>query len=88
MKNNYVQDTFNLPLGICFQADIDYTDVPKNKMQAAEILFETVALILGRSARCPISTNVNFYSIGGNSLNSIYTITQLNEKGYYISKFS
>ncbi|XP_017775260.1 PREDICTED: LOW QUALITY PROTEIN: dimodular nonribosomal peptide synthase-like, partial [Nicrophorus vespilloides] len=68
-----------------FEAEIDYSGVTKDKMPAAKVLFETVASVLGRSARSTISLNVNFYEIGGNSLNSIFTITCLNEASYYIS---
>ncbi|XP_017786492.1 PREDICTED: tyrocidine synthase 3-like [Nicrophorus vespilloides] len=68
-----------------FEAEIDYSGVTRDKMPAAKVLFETVASVLGRSARSTISINVNFYEIGGNSLNSIFTITCLNEASYYIS---
>lgn len=54
-------------------------------MDAAKVLFETVAFVLQRSARAAICVDANFYEIGGNSLNSIYTITRLNEQGYQIS---
>lgn len=70
---------------IYYQADIDYTGVPKHQMEAAKVLFETVATILNRAARAAITINANFYEIGGNSLNSIFTITTLNSKGYHIS---
>lgn len=69
-----------------YQVDIDYQGVPISKMKAAQALFETVASVLGRSARNAISTSANFYEIGGNSLNSIFTISRLNEQGYHISK--
>lgn len=65
--------------------DIDYTGVPEHQMKAAKVLFETVASVLNRAARSAITINANFYEIGGNSLNSIFTITNLNNKGYQIS---
>lgn len=68
--------------------DIDYTGVPSHQMEAAKILFETVASVLNRAARAAITVDANFYSLGGNSLNSIYTITKLNEKGLRIGMFS
>ncbi|KAK9889547.1 hypothetical protein WA026_006902 [Henosepilachna vigintioctopunctata] len=68
-----------------YQVDIDYTGVPPHQIAAAKVLFETVASVLNRSARSAICTDANFYNLGGNSLNSIYTITQLNDKGYVIS---
>ncbi|KAI4461100.1 ebony [Holotrichia oblita] len=71
---------------ISFQNGIDYKGVPKDQMHAAVALFETVASVLGKGARSTISIDANFYNIGGNSLNSIFTITALSERGYHISK--
>ncbi|XP_065156085.1 beta-alanyl-bioamine nonribosomal peptide synthetase ebony isoform X2 [Atheta coriaria] len=68
-----------------FQAEIDYNGVPQKKMEAAKVLFETVAQVLNRGARAAINVNANFYEIGGNSLNSIFTISNLKEKGYHVS---
>lgn len=70
----------------CYQVDIDYSGISETQMKAAKVLFETIASVLNRSARGAISMDSNFYEIGGNSLNSIYTITSLNQKGYHISK--
>lgn len=67
--------------------DIDYSGVDEEQMEAARVVFETVGEVLGRSARGVLSVRVGFYELGGNSLNSIYTITKLREKGYYIRKF-
>nr|QNH91384.1 ebony [Harmonia axyridis] len=67
-----------------YQVDIDYTGVPSNQLEAAKVLFETVASVLNRAARAVIKSDANFYNLGGNSLNSIYTITKLNEQGYRI----
>jgi hypothetical protein len=55
-------------------------------MDAAKVLFETVGEVLGRAVRGALSVRVGFYDLGGNSLNSIYTITRLRDKGYYIGK--
>ncbi|KAF7285868.1 hypothetical protein GWI33_009545 [Rhynchophorus ferrugineus] len=67
------------------QVDISYEGVLSHQMEAAKDLFETVASVLGRSARTTISINANFYEIGGNSLNSIFTISRLTGKGYHIN---
>ncbi|KAH0808989.1 hypothetical protein GEV33_013801 [Tenebrio molitor] len=69
----------------CYEIDIDYSGVKPSQMEAAKVLFDTVASVLNRSARSAISPEANFYEIGGNSLNSIYTITKLNDEGYHIS---
>ncbi|KAF5292447.1 hypothetical protein FQA39_LY13994 [Lamprigera yunnana] len=68
-----------------YQVEIDYQGVSERQTEAAKILFETVASVLNKSARGAININANFYEIGGNSLNSIYTITCLYERGYHIS---
>nr|ATB56363.1 Ebony2 [Leptinotarsa decemlineata] len=66
------------------EVEIDYEGVPPHQMEAAKVLFETVGYVLNRSARFAISIKANFFEIGGNSLNSIYTISRLNEHGYQI----
>ncbi|CAH1101373.1 unnamed protein product [Psylliodes chrysocephalus] len=65
---------------------INYESVPSHQLEAAKVLFETVACVLNRAVRTEISINSNFFDIGGNSLNTIYTISKLNEQGYYIGK--
>lgn len=55
-------------------------------MTAAEVLFKTVGSVIGRSTRNTLSVKSNYYELGGNSLNSIYTITQLKEQGYIIGE--
>lgn len=66
--------------------DIDYSGIPDNKMAAAKVLFETVGNVIGRSTRAPLSKYSNFYELGGNSLNSVFTVTQLRDSGYFIGK--
>ncbi|XP_050082455.1 mycosubtilin synthase subunit C [Anopheles aquasalis] len=67
------------------EIEYDYTGVPAGRMATAKDLFETVGQVIGRSARAKISLASNFYELGGNSLNSIITVTQLCGKGYPIS---
>lgn len=50
----------------------------------AKVLFETIGEVIGRSTRTTISLESNFYALGGNSLNSIYTVAKLRDKGYFI----
>ncbi|CAH2097144.1 unnamed protein product [Euphydryas editha] len=64
--------------------EIDYTGVNPCDLEVARVLFETVGEVLGRSVRGALSIRAGFYELGGNSLNTIYTITRLREKGYYI----
>ncbi|XP_032523252.2 beta-alanyl-bioamine nonribosomal peptide synthetase ebony [Danaus plexippus] len=77
-ENTNNNDDAEIPL------DIDYSGVSPQDLEAARVLFETVGEVLGRSARGTLSLRANFYELGGNSLNSIYTITRLRDKGYYI----
>lgn len=53
-------------------------------MDMARDLFNTIGASIGRSARSSISIDSNFYQLGGNSLNSIYTMAQLRNQGYMI----
>lgn len=65
--------------------DYDFTDVPEYQLNTAKDMFETIGQVIGRSTRTTLSLKSNFYQLGGNSLNSIYTVTQLRSKGYFIS---
>lgn len=64
--------------------DFDYSQVPDELRAVAVDLFETVGSVIGRSTRTTLALHSNFYELGGNSLNSIYTVTLLREKGYSI----
>lgn len=64
--------------------DYDYSGIPASKMKAAEVLFQTIGSVIGRSTRNTVSILSNYYELGGNSLNSIYTIIKLKEQGYEI----
>ncbi|XP_053658832.1 mycosubtilin synthase subunit C [Anopheles marshallii] len=67
------------------EIEYDYSNVPASQMTAAKDLFETVGQVIGRSTRAKICLTSNFYELGGNSLNSIITVTQLCGKGYPVS---
>ncbi|XP_015117736.1 uncharacterized protein LOC107041628 [Diachasma alloeum] len=62
----------------------DYTGVPKKLLPKAQVLFSTVASVLGSSGRYTVDISGNFYELGGNSLNSIYTVTKLREQGFEV----
>lgn len=64
--------------------DYDYSGVSLNELQMTKLLFETIGDVIGRSTRTTISLKSNFYELGGNSLNSIFTVARLREKGYFI----
>ncbi|XP_043518672.1 mycosubtilin synthase subunit C isoform X1 [Frieseomelitta varia] len=62
----------------------DYTDIPEKNLAKAKVLFPTVASVIGAGGRADVSISANFYELGGNSLNSIYTVTKLRDQGYEI----
>lgn len=62
----------------------DYTGVAEKDLEKAKVLFPTVASVIGHSGRVNVTVNANFYQLGGNSLNSIYTVTKLRDQGYEI----
>ncbi|XP_015187502.1 PREDICTED: tyrocidine synthase 3 [Polistes dominula] len=65
-------------------ANCDYTGVSEEDLSKAKVLFPTIATVIGASSRGTVNLNGNFYELGGNSLNSIYTVTKLRDQGYYI----
>lgn len=64
--------------------DYDYSGISQNERAKAQALFETIGEVIGRMARATITLQSNFYALGGNSLNSIYTVAKLRERGYCI----
>lgn len=65
-------------------ANCDYTGVSEKDLAKAKILFPTIATVIGASNRGTVNLNGNFYELGGNSLNSVYTVTKLRDQGYSI----
>lgn len=66
------------------KADMDFKGVPSDKMEVAKLLFEIIAACLGNVLRDKISIESNFFNLGGNSLNTVYTVTQLKNNGLEI----
>lgn len=64
---------------------IDYSGVPIENLKKAEALFETIAEITSHFSNRFISSDSNFYEIGGNSLNSIYVIARLRDRKYAVT---
>ena len=62
----------------------DYTGVPDQDLTKARVLFPTIASVIGSNGRALVTLHANFYELGGNSLNSIYTVTKLRDQGYQI----
>lgn len=68
----------NRNVSVC---EFDYSGIRDNDMLTAKILLQTIADVTGNKS---ISVNDNFYDIGGNSLNSLYTVAKLKERNYFI----
>jgi hypothetical protein len=66
--------------------ELDLSDIPMDKLDAAECLFRSVSSVIGPSVRGKINSSANFYALGGNSLNSVFLVTQLRDQGFNISK--
>lgn len=66
--------------------ELDYTGIADNQLAAAHTLFEMVASVLGGSIRSKVCLGANFYELGGNSLNSVFTVTKLRQQGYVIGE--
>ncbi|KAL6430303.1 hypothetical protein ACFW04_007784 [Cataglyphis niger] len=64
-------------------ANCNYSGVPDQDLEKARVLFPTVASVIGRNDAL-VNLHANFYELGGNSLNSIYTVTKLRDQGYQI----
>lgn len=66
--------------------ELDYTGIAANQLDTARTLFETVASVLGGNIRSKVCRGANFYELGGNSLNSVFTVTKLRQQGYVIGQ--
>lgn len=67
------------------ELEMEFDGIEAKNMDKAKMLFETVGNAIGRSIRSKLTKASNFYELGGNSLNSIYTIAELRKKGFFIS---
>ncbi|XP_042873349.1 uncharacterized protein LOC122253974 [Penaeus japonicus] len=65
---------------------IDLTGVEAEKRDAARALLLTVGRVLGASVTrgFPLSIKKGFFEVGGNSLNSVLTVTSLQDRGYHV----
>lgn len=55
-----------------------------NELRMARDLFKIISEVVGKSSPITISVDSNFYDLGGNSMNSIYTVAKLRDRGYFI----
>lgn len=65
--------------------EMDFDGIEEKDLDKAKVVFETIGSSIGRSIRSKLIKYANFYELGGNSLNSIFTIAELRKKGFFIS---
>ncbi|KZC08307.1 Tyrocidine synthase 3 [Dufourea novaeangliae] len=82
LLKQYESSSLNGESDVCMNCD--YTGVAEKDLEKARVLFPTVASVIGRGGRANVTIGANFYELGGNSLNSIYTVTKLRDQGYEI----
>lgn len=66
------------------RVEVDLKHVPKDQLKTAKQIFEIIGQSIGRELRKKVSVKSNFFELGGNSMNSLYTVTELRNKGFYI----
>lgn len=65
--------------------EIDLKNIPKERQRVAKEVFQIIGKTLGLELRDKLSADANFYDLGGNSMNSILTVTELRDNGFSIS---
>ena len=63
---------------------VDLRFVPNNKLKLAREVFQIIGESLGSELRNKITADSNFFELGGNSKNIVFTVTQLQSKGFHI----
>lgn len=65
--------------------DFDFDGVPMDQIDNAKNFFKIIAKSIGTGLKGSISMKSNFFTLGGNSLNSVLTVAQLKKNGFDIS---
>lgn len=84
LMSNYAMNNNNNNNEESHNVEYDFSGVPDHYKNTCETLYKVIESSIGIPIKY-LSLKNNFYEVGGNSLNSIYTITLLREKGYFIS---
>lgn len=64
--------------------EMEFKNIPTEKLVMAKRVFEIIGKSIGNELRNKVSVDANFFELGGNSINSVYTVTQLQSKGYFV----
>lgn len=64
--------------------EYDFTGIPDDRLQTAKEVFEIIGSVSKFTSRITISAQSNFYQLGGDSLNSVLTVSKLRDKGFCI----
>ncbi|KAK4313336.1 hypothetical protein Pmani_015324 [Petrolisthes manimaculis] len=70
----------------CECVEVEVSGASPEQQEAALVLLQTVARVLGPAAagHQPLSLSASFFNLGGNSLNSVLTVTSLEDLGYTV----
>lgn len=63
---------------------VEFKDVDPEKQSIAKKVFEIIGQCLGNELRGDLTGSSNFFELGGNSMNTVFTVTKLHEMGFYI----
>lgn len=66
-----------------YRVTIDYDQIPIDQQEIATTVFDVIGCNIGR--KDAITTNSNFFDIGGNSMNLVSTVDELRDAGYFIN---
>lgn len=66
------------------RVEVDLKHVPKEQLNTARQVFQIIGQSIGKELRKKVSMKSNFFELGGNSMNSLYTVIELRNKGFYI----
>ncbi len=75
---------FNIIILTIFFHNIDPTIHDAIMRRKERILLSTVSIVLGDRLR-PVEGTDNFFDIGGNSINAVWVVNKLRDRGYHLS---
>lgn len=70
--------------------EVDVSGASCEQQEAARVLLQTVGRVLGPAVAVgahPLSLRASFFDLGGNSLNSVLTVTSLADLGFNVGMF-
>lgn len=77
-EENAIGEQDNMPV------KMDLSNIPKEKLNTARQVFAIIGQSLGTELRSKVTAKSNFFELGGNSLNSVFTVVKLRDNGFQI----